>query len=413
MPWRETTVLDDRIQFIAMYLTNELSMADLCRAFGISRKTGYKFVQRYELCGPEGLHDLPHAPYSHPNAVPEDIQEQIIALRSLHPTWGPRKLRVVLARDIPQIPWPAASTIGEILKRRGLAIPRRHRSQQAASPSVRLTQPGMPNDVWCADFKGHFGLRNGRRCHPFTITDDYSRALLRCQALHHIDTDAVKPIWVAAFREYGLPRVIRTDNGPPFASTGLGGLSPLAVWWIRLGIRPERIEPGHPEQNGRHERMHRTLKQDAAKPPQADITSQQHVFDRFRHDYNNLRPHEALGQHTPSSVYVASQRSYPLREPQIQYRTDTTLRHVRTTGCIRWQGKMLFVSETLVGHIVGLEQLDDQYWALYFGPIPLAILDNHLGSWAPPKTAFDKLQLLQEEDTTSSTKCNPCARSDV
>jgi hypothetical protein len=233
-----------------------------------------------------------------------------------------------------------------------------------------------------------------------TITDDYSRALLRCQALHHIDTDALKPIWVAAFREYGLPTVIRTDNGPPFASNGLGGISPLAVWWIKLGIRPERIQPGRPEQNGRHERMHRTLKQEATKPPQADICSQQHLFDRFRQDYNNIRPHEALGQHTPSTVYQTSPRPYPLRTPQVQYHTDTTVRHVRTTGCIRWQGKLLFLSETLAGQIVGLEQLDDRYWALYFGPIPLAILDNHLGSWVPPKTAFHKLQLLQEENTT-------------
>lgn len=413
MPWRETTVLDDRVQFIAMYLSKELSMADLCRAFGISRKTGYKFVQRYKLHGPEGLVDIPRAPYSHPNAVPEQVQDEIIALRGQHPTWGPRKLRVVLARDTPQIAWPATSTIGAILKRRGLAVARHRTGQQAATRSVTLTQPGTPNDVWCADFKGHFPLRDRRRCHPFTITDDYSRALLRCQALHHTNTHTLKPIWVGAFREYGLPRIIRTDNGPPFASNGLAGLSGLAVWWIKLGIRPERIQPGHPEQNGRHERMHRTLKQEATKPPQADICSQQRVFDRFRHDYNNIRPHEALAQNTPATVYAVSPRSYPLRTPQIQYHTATAVRRVRTTGCIRWQGRLLFVSETLVGETVALEQLDDRYWALYFGPIPLAILDNHLGSWAPPKVALPKIQILQEEGTTSPTNCNPCARSDV
>lgn len=398
MPWKETTVLDDRLQFIAMYLDQVLSMADLCRAFGVSRKTGYKFVQRYKTYGPDGLYDLSHAPHYHPNAVPEDLQERILACKAAHPTWGPRKLRAVLNRDIPDIVWPVASTIGTLLQSRGLTISRKRRFR--ANPSSTLTQPGEPNDVWCADFKGHFALGNGQRCYPLTITDAYSRTLFRCQALARTDTETVKPIWVAAFREYGLPKVIRTDNGAPFASVGLAGLSQLSIWWIKLGIHPERIKPGHPEQNGQHERMHLTLKTDATNPPQADMRAQQRAFDRFRREYNTVRPHEALGQITPDSVYTPSPRTYPLRLREVQYPDGVQVRHVRTDGRIRWRGAMIFVSETLIGQHVGLDQIDDRYCALYFGSMPLAVLDNHARSWLPPKAAAKKIQTLPKENLT-------------
>jgi len=396
MPWKETTVLDDRITFIAMYLTEELSMAALCRTLGISRKTGYKFVQRYQCYGPEGLSDLSRATHHHPNGVTEELQERILACKAAHPTWGPRKLRAVLHRDIPDIRWPAASTIGTLLHSRGLTVSRKRRLQ--ATPSYTLTQPGDPNDVWCADFKGHFALVNGQRCHPLTITDAYTRTLLRCQALARTDTETVKPIWVAAFREYGMPKIIRSDNGAPFASNGLAGLSRLSVWWIKLGIRPERIKPGHPEQNGQHERMHLTLKMEATKPPQADIRAQQRVFDRFRHDYNTIRPHEALGQITPASLYTPSPRSYPLRLPEVQYPSGVQSRHVRTDGRIRWSGEMIFVSESLIGEHIGLDQLDDRHFVLYFGPLPLAVLDDHTRSWLPPKTAAKTIQTLLKEN---------------
>jgi transposase InsO family protein len=398
MPWKETTVLDDRLQFIAIYLNQELSMADLCRAFDISRKTGYKFVQRYRLYGPEGLYDLHRATYTHPNAIPEQVEEQILDLRAAHPTWGPRKLRAVLQRDIADIAIPAASTIGAVLQRHGLTVPRKCRRNTSFPASASLTPITGTNEVWCADFKGHFPLKNGRRCHPLTITDAYSRTLLRCQALLHPDTKSVRPIWVAAFREYGLPKVIRTDNGPPFASNGLAGLSALAIWWIKLGIRPERIAPGHPEQNGRHERMHLTLKIEATRPPQVDINAQQRVFDHFRHEYNHVRPHEALNQQTPASVYSSSSRPYPLRLPEVEYPSGVVVRRVRTDGCIRWRGGMLFVSETLTGEPVGLDRLDDRHWALYFGQIPLSILDDHICSWLPPKSAAAKILSLLEEN---------------
>jgi transposase InsO family protein len=397
MPWKETNVLDLRTRFIAVYLDDSFSMAELCRDFGISRKTGYKLVHRYENSGPQGLYDLSRAAHHHPNAIPEALQEMIIACRTKHPTWGPRKLLAALEREHPTIKWPVTSTIGAILNNCGLAI-RRKRRLQHATASITLTQPGHPNDVWCADFKGHFVLGNHQRCHPFTITDAYSRSILRVQALSKTDANTIKPLCVAVFREYGLPSVIRTDNGPPFASTGLGGLSALSIWWIKLGIRPERIKPAHPEQNGQHERMHRTLKEEATTPPQYDIRAQQRVFDRFRDEYNYDRPHQALGQATPASVYTPSPRPYPLRMPDVDYPSGMLTRHVRTNGTIRWRGSMIFVSETLVGEYVALDQLDDRYFALYYGQLPLAILDDHTCSWLPAKVATKTIQSLLQEN---------------
>jgi len=390
-------VLNVREKFISMYLDQSISMAELCREFGVSRKTGYKFVHRYQRYGSEGLRDLSRAPHNHPNAVSEDLQEFIVTCKTKHPTWGPRKLLGRLRLIDTGVNWPAASTIGALLDSRGLTIRRKRRSQHATA-SVTLTQPGEPNEVWCADFKGHFALGNRQRCNPFTLTDAYSRVILKAQALSKTDTNTVKPLWVAAFREYGLPSVIRTDNGPPFATNGLGGLSALSVWWIKLGIRPERIKPAHPEQNGQHERMHRTLKEEATRPPQCDLRAQQRVFDRFVQEYNYVRPHEALGQITPASVYTPSPRRYPLRLPAVEYPSGVQARHVRTNGSIRWRGSLIFVSETLIGEYVGLDQLDDRHFALYFGPLPLAILDDHTCSWLPPKAAAKSLETLLQEN---------------
>lgn len=398
MPWKETTVLDDRMKFIVMYHSQELSMSDLCREFGISRKTGYKLVERYQLYGPEGLYDLSRAPHTHSNAVTGEVEALIADLRAAHPTWGPRKLRVLLCRNEPDFSIPAASTIGDILHRRGLVTPRKRRRCATYTRPAHLTDPNGPNDVWCADFKGHFALGNSQRCHPFTVSDSHTRMLLRCQALAHPNARAVKPIWVALFREYGLPNAIRTDNGPPFASVGLGGLSELSVWWIKLGIRAERIKPGCPQENGRHERMHRTLKLDAATPPQNDLKAQQRVFDRFRDEYNHLRPHEALSNKTPADLYISSPREFPLRTPKTQYPQAMTTRYVRTNGYIRWKGSMLFLSEILLGETIGLEQLDDRYWSVYFGPQLLAILDDYTRTWLPAKAASRKVHHLLEED---------------
>lgn len=398
MPWRITNVLDERVQFIAQYLEGRLSLAELCRSFKISRKTGYKFIRRYQAYGPPGLCDLPSVPHHQPHAVPQATQESILALRAAHPSLGPKKLRADLCKDHPDLPWPAASTIGAILKRAGLVTPRKRRRHAQPSAPSSLTVPEAPQSVIAADFKGQFSLRNGRPCFTLTVSDLFSRMILCCQALARPGFDQVYPVFVALFRQHGLPDVIRTDNGPPFASCALGGLSRLAVWWIKLGIRPQRIQPGHPEQNGRHERMHRTLSQEAISPPAANLSAQQRAFDRFVDFYNYHRPHEALGQKTPASLYSPSPRPYPLRLPPLEYPDGMRVRRVRHDGYIRWRSRMLFVSETLIGEPVGLDPLDDRLWIVYFGPLALAVLDDHTNTWLPVKRAAHIIDKLRQED---------------
>lgn len=311
MPWMETRVSDQRMKFIVEYEFEEESMAELCRQYGISRKSGYKWLARWLAEGVGGLGNRSRAPLCHPNQVPPEEVEAILAARDRR-RWGPKKLRVLLRREEPGVVWPAISTIEQILKDHGRVIPRKKR-RRVPPQSQPLSHCQGPNAVWCCDFKGHFATGDGRRCHPLTISDAFSRYLLRCQALEQSDYEAVRPIFEWAFRQYGLPWAIRSDNGPPFASRAVSGMSRLSVWWIKLGIAPERIEPGHPEENGRHERMHLTLKQDTASPPAATFRKQQHRFDEFRHDFNHVRPHEALGMQAPESVYEPSPRAYPAR----------------------------------------------------------------------------------------------------
>jgi putative transposase len=291
--------MNERVKFISEYLANEETFADLCEGFGISRKTGYKWVERYEADGVRGLEELSRAPLTHPHAVLPDVAAELLVERRKHPRWGPRKLIVVLQRRRPELQLPAASTVGDILRRNGL-VGRRRRIRRSSPYPDRLGGYEGPNAVWCADFKGHFAV-GGRRCHPVTITDGFSRFLLRCKALRQPRYFPTRQVFESAFREYGLPESIRTDNGAPFSTLAPGGLSRLAVWWIRLGIRPERIFPGRPDQNGRHERMHSTLKAEVCRPPCSSFHAQQRAFDAFRSEYNQVRPHEALGGHVPSS----------------------------------------------------------------------------------------------------------------
>jgi transposase InsO family protein len=330
MPWEETTMLESRLQFYAAYQEGEWPLAVLCRSFGISRPTAYELLRRCRDEGPQGLFPRSRAPHHHPQAVAAELEEAILAFRGRHPTWGARKLRAALQRQAPDRPWPAASTIGEMLRRRGLTVPRRAR--RVAPPAGELTQPNGPNEVWSADFKGHFALATGPRCHPLTLCDAATCMVLRCQALPGETGELTQPVFQAAFREYGLPRILRTDNGRPFATIGQTGLTHLAAWWIKLGITPERIAPGHPEQNGRHERMHRTLKAETAMPPQADLRAQQRVFDRFRQEYNYERPHEALGQKVPADLYIGAPRAYPERLLEPTYPADWQVRRVRNKG---------------------------------------------------------------------------------
>jgi putative transposase len=271
--------------------------------------------------------------------------------------------------------WPATSTIGEILRRHGLVVPRRRRRTTPADGSPFSGIAG-PNDTWCIDYKGWFRTRDGERCDPLTISDAHSRYLLRCQAVRSVDEHCARPLIEATFREFGLPRVIRSDNGPPFASVGVGGLSRLSVWWIKLGIRPERITPGRPCENGRHERMHGTLKRDACEPPASNRRAQQRCFDKFRRIYNDERPHEAIGNVAPSKLYRPSPRPYPARMPEIAYLNDWNIRMVRSNGEIKWRGEQLFIGEALAGEPLGLEEVDGGQWRVHFGPVFLGIIDR-------------------------------------
>jgi transposase InsO family protein len=378
MPWTRTDWMSERLKFIAAYLEYEASFSDLCRDFGVSRKTGYKWVRRYEADGAAALEDRPRAPHTHPNAVPTDVVQAILAVRRRHPRWGPRKLRVILRRQPPRIVLPAASTIGDILKRNGL-VRRRRRVRRSSPYGDRLRQYDAPNAVWCADFKGSFPV-GGERCQPLTISDGFSRYLLRCRALRHSLHRCAKRVFESAFCEYGLPRAIRTDNGPPFSTLAPGGLSRLAVWWIRLGIRPERILPGRPDQNGRHERMHSTLKAETAKPPRSSFSAQQRAFDRFQAEYNDERPHEALGQQVPASFYRPSLRAYPRRLPEPEYPAHFDTRVAYPNGVISFGATQWYVSNCVAGERVGLEPCADGRWRVYFGAIALGLLDLTLAA---------------------------------
>ena len=375
MPWTETRVSDERMKFIAQHELEDASMAQLCRRHGIRRKTGYKWLARWRVDGVGGLADRSRAPHHHPNQVAAWQVQAILAMRDRY-GWGSRKLRVLLERDSPGRTWPALSTFEQILRDHGRIIPRRTRAR--VPPQTQpLAHATGPNAVWCVDFKGQFRTGPRTLCYPLTISDAHSRFLLRCQGLAQPTHAAVRPIFEWTFREYGLPAVIRSDNGTPFAGRSVAGLSRLSVWWTKLGIRHDRIQPGHPEQNGRHERMHLTLKQATASPPAGTFRTQQARFDDFRRTFNQVRPHEALAMRTPASVYRCSAREYPGREPQVSYPDDWTLRKVDSGGYFYWQGRHVFTSEVLAGEPVGLEPVDERYWRVYFGPVWVGAFDSH------------------------------------
>lgn len=375
MPWKETGPMVERVRFIGMYLEEAYSVAELSREFGISRKTAYKWIDRYQAEGVDGLNERSRAPHRQTAAVSASVERAVIGMRTQKPSRGPKKIRRLLQLAQPEIRWPAVSTIGEILKRNGLIVPRR-RSRKSPPYQRPLSDCDKSNSVWSADFKGWFRAENGERCDPLTITDNYSRYLLRCQLVRSTRYEVVKPVFIAAFQEYGLPVAIRTDNGVPFASTAVGGLSKLSIWWLRLGIMPERIQPGKPQQNPRHERMHRTLKAETAKPPKSSRKQQQHAFDRFRQEYNEQRPHEGIEQRFPADLYQPSSRHYPLTLPPMNYPEAMTVRSVRMKGDIPWKGDRVYLSETLAGERVGLLNVGENLWDIYFGPIRIAQLQT-------------------------------------
>ncbi len=392
MPWKVSGVVEQRKQFVAEYESGEWNMSELCRAYGISRQGGYKVLARYAQAGEAGLEERSREPHRHPNQTAAELEEMILELRRVRMRWGPRKLKAWLERKWPDEPWPAASTIGALLAREGLVIGRRkrRRTEPYTAPFQSATEP---NRVWCADFKGWFRTGDGERIDPLTISDACSRYLLRCQAVEKTDTERVRVIFEAAFREHGLPQAIRTDNGAPFASRAIAGLSRLSVWWMKLGIVPERIAPAHPEQNGRHERMHRTLQDETASPPAATRRSQQLRFDRFRRDYNEQRPHEALGQRPPATVHEPSPRSYPARVPEPEYPSAMQVRRVHEHGQFWWNHERIFLSEVLWGERVGLLPIDDRYYTIYFAAFPIACFDSQslrVRSCGKTKPDFDR-----------------------
>ena len=375
--------MPDRRLLFVQSLADGLSMSDACREFGISRPTGYDYKDRYDQEGVAGLLDRSRAPHHRPHVVDQSLVTQILALKARYPTWGPKKLKATLEASGGS--WPAASTIGEILKRAGLVKPRRRRSRCPVAP-LAASIPDA-NDVWCVDFKGQFKLGNNAYCFPLTLTDLASRYLLRCQALPDICGAKAWPYFVGAFQEYGLPRAIRSDNGSPFASASVTGVTKLTLQLIKLGIRLERIAPGKPQQNGAHERMHRTLKAEAIHPLSETFVDQQARFDRWQLEYNFERPHEALGQIPPGTVYAASTRPYPLVMPELEYPAGMRVTRVRQNGQIRWRGDLVYVSDVLIGEQVGLSNFDEYYHALYVGHQPVAVLDERGPAFLRPVDA--------------------------
>jgi putative transposase len=368
VPWKETCIVDQRIEFIAAVKADPRgNFTRLCERFGISRQTGYVLLARYAERGAEGLEDRAPRAQQCPHKTAGPIEDLVVEMRKKHPQEGPKKVIERLSRAHLAMALPAASTVGEILKRRGLIRPRRTRLRVPIHPSP-LEPCAEPNDVWCTDFKGHFELGDRTRCHPLTITDGASRYLIRCEGLTGETMGLARPHFESAFAEFGLPARIRSDNGSPFATRTLGGLSALSVWWIQLGILPERIEPGQPQQNGRLERFHRTLKECTAHPPAPTMVEQQRVFDHFGRDYNEERPHEALGQKVPASVYEPSWRALrPPREPS--YGEDFKVRRVSDTGMVAMAGKSFYVSHLLKGQPVGFRDVDSDEWEIHYGPL--------------------------------------------
>jgi putative transposase len=375
MPWQETSLMDQRTQFIADYLRGLQTVTELADRFDISRKTAYKWIDRYEEGA--GLSDQSRRPHSSPNETPQALVDGILEARRHHPRWGAKKLLRILRRKDPRASWPARTTVCDLLKRHDL-IPKTRRRPRLSHPGRPLTPMTESNGIWTADFKGQFKTRDGVYCYPLTLVDGYSRYLLACQGLRSTTIVLARPIFRRAFEEYGLPHIIRSDNGVPFATTALGRLSLLSVWWIRLGIYPELIQPAHPEQNGRHERMHRTLKAETTKPPSGNLQAQQTRFNRFRAEYNDERPHEALDQETPASRYGPSPRALPRTLAPMVYPGHFEVRLVSRNSGIRWKKHWVCVTHTLAGEYVGLEEVDDGLWDVYFGPVKLGRMNERI-----------------------------------
>ena len=368
--------MEQRLLFVADYIRGGVSMSELCRRYGISRKCGYKWVERYREQGLDGLEERSRRPHGHPARTPYAVREAIMAIRRRYrPPPGPKKIAKLLACEHEHWAVPSQTTIYTILKEAGLIAPRRPR-RRVAGAKAPASPPDRPNELWSVDFKGQFRLGDGCWCYPLTVMDHSSRYLLACRGFAGTRYAPTQAAFRELFRTYGLPRRIRSDNGVPFASRSIGGLSRLSVWWVRLGIVPERIEPGKPQQNGRHERMHRTLKQAATQPVAANRAAQQRCLERFRRQYNDERPHEALGQCTPASRYQCSPRPLPRRLPTLTYPAHFTVAPVSANGIVYRGADRIYIGYLLGGESVGMEQIDESVWRVYFGPLILGSFDK-------------------------------------
>jgi transposase InsO family protein len=367
MEQRERFIRDDRL---ALY-----TMTELCERYGISRKTGYKWLARFDEGGRQALSDRSRAPHQCPHRISDETAHLICAARRQHPTWGPDKLLDWLEPRHPDVDWPAVSTAGDLLARKGL-VKKRRRRRPHLHPGVVPALTTQPNDLWTADFKGQFRTGDGRYCYPLTIADQHTRFLMACHGLLSTKGLGVRPVFDRLFREYGLPRAIRTDNGVPFATTGIHGLSQLNVWWLRLGIQHQRILPGQPQQNGAHERMHKTLKGDAIRPPRATLAAQQRAFNHFRGVYNTERPHQFLRGRTPGSLYRPSRRAYDGELPPMAYPGHFLVKRITNAGTFRFKKRLLFIANALKQHTIGLEEIADGIWSIHFCRVLVGRLDE-------------------------------------
>lgn len=376
MAWLECSVMDERVRLINCWLEGGDSISELSRRFGVSRKTVHKWISRYEASGPAGLYDGSSARLTQSRRTPHDITERIIRLRKKRPTWGPRKLRAKLILDEPGKPWPAASTIGGIINREGLVHPRKLR-RRVPPMEEPFKDTVLPNDTWCMDFKGWWRTRDNTKFEAFTLTDAMSRYILTCKPVRRTGYEHVWPLLSKAVRNYGLPKAIRSDNGPPFATTSVGGLSRLGINFIKMGVTPERIEPGKPQQNGRHERMHLTLKIETATPPATTWAAQARALRKFQHDFNTERPHEALGQVPPSYVYRPSPRVWDGKFRSPGYLHADAIRKVRSDGTIKWKGRHLYIYQALYREPVGIFEVDNDIHEVKYGQILLGYINTN------------------------------------
>lgn len=383
MPWKVSSLMEERLQFVRRAEAGE-SMTTLCQEYGIARKTGYKILQRFATIGPAGLCDQSRRPLHSPCATPPAIQHLICQAKQAKPTWGAAKLRQWLLTHHPGTPIPSRFTVHAILQRYHLVTARPRRRRLHTILTAPLQPSTAPNHVWCIDFKGQFQLGNRQLCYPLTLSDHYSRFFLSCEALTRIQGDTAQAVCAATFQEYGLPDAIRSDNGPPFASTGLFGLSVLAVWWLRLGIQLQRIAPGHPEQNGRHERLHLTLKQETTRPAGATLLQQQEQFDAFRQQYNHDRPHESLAMQCPAAHYQPSARAYPPTLPEPQYPAHDLVRTVHHNGEVRLDRQRRFhLGDAFCHQPLGLREEDVGLWKVTFMDYDLGLFDADAKQFIP------------------------------